>query len=91
MNTKYVLVVLAVLLLVGVAVADTVSINVTSKQLVFDDGKFYGVLTTNNTTINTFVTGESASLGKTLNLLNQVKIGVNNVTATNGVVSAWLS
>ena len=91
MNTKYVLVILALLLLVGVSTAATVSINVTAKELVIDDGKFYGVLTTNNTTINTFVTGESGSLSKTLALLNQVKIGVNNLTATNGVVSAFIS
>lgn len=90
MNTKYVLVVLALLLLIGVATAETVSINVTAKELVIDDGKFYGILTTNETTVNTFVTGESGSLGKTLNLLNQIEIGVNSVTASNGVVSAVL-
>lgn len=91
MNTKYVLVVLALLLITGVAAAETVSINVTAKQLVIDDGKFYGILVTNNTTVNTFVTGEAGSLGKTLNLLNQIKIGVNNLTVSNGVISSFIS
>ena len=92
MQTKVVLLVLIALLLsVGVAAAATVSVNVTAKELVFDDGKFYGVITTNDTTISTYVTGEQASLGKTVSLMNQMKIGINNVTASNGIISAWIS
>lgn len=92
MQTKVVLLVLIALLLsVGVAAAATVSVNVTAKELVFDDGKFYGVITTNETTISTYVTGEQASLSKTLALMNQIRVGVNNVTQTNGVIYAWVS
>jgi hypothetical protein len=92
MQTKVVLLVLVALLLtIGIASAATVQVNVTAKELVFDDGKFYGVITTNETTIGTYVTGEPASLGKTLSLMNQMKIGINNVTASNGIISGWIS
>lgn len=91
MNTKYVLVVLAILLFIGTVAAETLTVNVSEKDLVIEDGKFYGIITSVNTTDSTFVTGELGSLGKTLNLLNQIKIGVNNLTVSNGIISAWIS
>ena len=95
MNNKYVLVILALLLLVGVSTAATVSINVTAKELQIVESssnpQFFGVLTTNETTASTYITGEQASLPKTLALLNQIKIGVNNLTANGYIVTGYIS
>lgn len=95
MNTKYVLVILALLLLIGVTTADSATINVTAKSLQIVESssnpQFFGVLTTNNTTISTYVTGEQTSLSKTLALFNQIKIGVNNLTTNGYVVTAFVS
>jgi len=95
MDTKYVLVILALLLLVGVSTAATVSINVTAKELQIVESisnpQFFGVLTTNETTVSTYITGEQASLQKTLALLNQIKIGVNNLTVNGYIVTGYIS
>lgn len=91
MKKMVVLLILAALLLsIGAASAAT-SINVTAKSLTITSApvpQFFGIITTNNTTINTFVTGEQTSLSKTLALLNALEIGDNIVTESNGVISA---
>lgn len=93
MKVKAIALILIVLLLsVAAGSAATTVIGVTQKNLTIVSGQgganFYGIITTNNTTVNTMVTGETASLSKTLALLNSIKIGQNIVTESNGVISA---
>ena len=94
MNRMLLIILILIGITIGIGIVDaTTAINVAEKELVIagDAPYFYGVFTIANSA-DVYVTGFSSSLSKTLELFNQVNIGViNNVTETNGVISDWIS
>lgn len=74
---KVALLLIFALVIVGIASAETIQVNVSEKSLVIagDTPNFYGIVKTNTSAF--YVTESSTSLSKTLTKLNSIPISIN--------------